>query len=227
MFEGFGDGTRLFLQELSANNEKAWFDANRTRYEEHFLAPAKAFVESVAAPLSKLAPKVEAQPRVNGSIFRINRDIRFSNDKTPYKDHLDLWFWEGERKQAVSGFFLRIADESVHIGVGAHGFDKDRLKTFRTRVADDSSRASLAKAVKAVEKAGWQAYGETYKRTPRDFPTEDPVTERFLKHSALWVGGELDQPDELDSAKFVNWCVAQWKPMLPVHRWLVDEVQSA
>ena len=61
----------------------------------------------VATPLRSIAPDIHAEPRVNGSIFRINRDIRFSKDKTPYKDHLDLWFWEGNRKGAVSGFFLQ------------------------------------------------------------------------------------------------------------------------
>ena len=68
-------------------------------------------------------PGIATEARVNGSIFRINRDTRFSKDKTPYKDHLDFWFWEGQRKTALSGLFLRIAPAAVTVGAGAHGFD--------------------------------------------------------------------------------------------------------
>jgi uncharacterized protein (TIGR02453 family) len=105
-FAGFGKDTIRFLSGLSANNKAEWFNAHRADYEAHYIEPAKDFVVAVADPLAKLAPGIHAEPKVNGSIFRINRDIRFSKDKTPYKDHLDLWFWQGERKAAISGFFF-------------------------------------------------------------------------------------------------------------------------
>jgi uncharacterized protein (DUF2461 family) len=56
---------------------------------------------------------------VLGSIFRINRDTRFSKDKRPYKDHLDFWFWEGDRKAASSGLFARVSPDGVIVGAGA------------------------------------------------------------------------------------------------------------
>ena len=105
-FAGFGPKTKKFLRELGRNNDKAWFDAHRSDYEAHYLEPAKAFVEAAGPKLEKIAPNVVCEPRANGSIFRVNRDIRFSKDRTPYKDHIDLWFWEGQRKTAISGFFL-------------------------------------------------------------------------------------------------------------------------
>ena len=107
-FTGFPAETPRFLGDLAGNNNKAWFDANRAAYDEYWVAPAKQFVDAVGEALVDIAPRIEAQPRVNGSIFRVNRDIRFSKDKRPYKEHLDFWFWEGERKRAVSGFFMRI-----------------------------------------------------------------------------------------------------------------------
>ena len=139
-FSGFPRETLTFLRGLSRNNEKHWFDAHRSEYEAYFLEPAKAFVEAAGDGLERFAPGVHAEPRVNGSIFRINRDIRFSKDKTPYKDHLDMWFWEGERKGAVSGFYMRVGTRELSLGVGAHCFDKNRLKTYRDAVCDARER---------------------------------------------------------------------------------------
>jgi uncharacterized protein (TIGR02453 family) len=100
-FAGFPPATLRFLGDLAENNTKAWFDEHRADYESNWVAPAKAFVSAAGEALTDLAPRIEAQPRVNGSIFRVNRDTRFSKDKSPYKDHLDFWFWEGERRSAV------------------------------------------------------------------------------------------------------------------------------
>jgi uncharacterized protein (DUF2461 family) len=74
--------TRAFLIDLRRHNTKAWFAANRARCEAGYLEPAKAFVEAVAPTLEEVVPGIAAEPRVNGSIFRINRDVRFSRDKT-------------------------------------------------------------------------------------------------------------------------------------------------
>ena len=163
---------------------------------------------------------------MNGSIFRVNRDVRFSKDKTPYKDHLDLWFWEGSRKEAVSGFYLRLTEDAVHIGVGAHGFDNARLARYRSKVSADGPRARLLAAESAIAAAGGTIDGETYKRTPRDHPSDDPDTVRLLKHSALWSGADHDIPGEVGSEAFVGWCIDRWAPLAPLHRWLVDEIQN-
>src|SRR3970282_1259516 len=107
-FSGFSKDTARFLAGLSRNNDKAWFDAHRTDYEAHFVEAAKRFVEALAPRLKRIDSSLQAIPKVNGSILRIHRDIRFSKDKTPYKDHLDLWFWSGSnRGWGGSGFFFR------------------------------------------------------------------------------------------------------------------------
>ena len=89
-FTGFGPKTKKFLRDLGRNNDKAWFTSHRGDYEAYYLEPAKAFVEAAGPKLEKVEPRVVWEPRVNGSIFRVNRDIRFSKDKTPYKDHIDF-----------------------------------------------------------------------------------------------------------------------------------------
>jgi hypothetical protein len=133
-FGGFPPETIRFLRQLRANNRKDWFDAQRTDYEAFWVAPAEAFVVAAGQLLAELAPGIWAEPRVLGSIFRINRDTRFAHDASPYKDHLDFWFWEGERRRAVSGFFARLTPEFLGVGAGCHGLDPEGLTRFRQAV---------------------------------------------------------------------------------------------
>lgn len=117
-FGGFQRETLDLLRNLGANNTKDWFDSHRAEYERHYLAPAVAFIAAMAEPLGKLNPGVHADPRVNGSLFRVNRDVRFSRDKTPYKDHIDLFFWVGEgRSRERPGFFFRLRSDRLILGV--------------------------------------------------------------------------------------------------------------
>jgi uncharacterized protein (TIGR02453 family) len=99
----FPPDTLGFLDELRSNNAKAWFEANRARYQAAYVDAGKAFVEAIAPVLASVAPGIQAEPRVLGSIFRINRDTRFSADKRPYKDHLDFWFWAGDARPRSPG----------------------------------------------------------------------------------------------------------------------------
>jgi uncharacterized protein (TIGR02453 family) len=226
-FAGFPKRTLAFLRALEKNNEKAWFDANRGDYDEYYVAPAKTFVVAAGAALAKIAPDISAEPKVNGSIFRINRDVRFAKDKTPYKTHLMLRFWQGpDRKKAASGFYLRLGAKTVGIGVGAHAFDKSALARYRKAVAGETSGKALVAAVKRVERAGYSLEGEHYKKVPRGFDA-DPDSEagRLLRHNGLWIGNDEKLPAVLHSKGFVRWCVDRWKKMKPLHDWLVDELE--
>lgn len=220
-FTGFEKATLDFLRGLGANNEKAWFEAHRADYEAHFAAPAKAFVSAVAGPLAELAPEVNAEPRINGSIFRINRDIRFSKDKRPYKDHLDLWFWEGQRKGAVSGFFFRLTADRLILGAGAHRFDNDRLAAYRRAVVDPEAGEALRRAVDTLASSGHPVQGQHYAKLPRGFEAETEAQARLLRHKALWASIEEDHPAALSSAELVPYCAARWREVAPLHRWLV------
>jgi len=106
-FAGFPEGPLEFLGGIRAHNTKDWFDAHRDEYEKFYVEPAIAFGAAVGLRLARIAPEIVTDARVNGSIFRINRDTRIAKDKRPYKDHLDFAFWEGERKASVSSFFVR------------------------------------------------------------------------------------------------------------------------
>lgn len=221
----FPPETLGFLDELRSNNAKAWFEANRARYQAAYVEAGKAFVEAVAPVLAGIVPGIQAEPRVLGSIFRINRDSRFSTDKRPYKDHLDFWFWHGERKAAVSGVFVRISPDVVGVGAGSHGFDKAALGRFRSAVVDDGAGTQLADAVEAIERAGYPVDGETYKRVPAGYPADGPAA-RLLRHSALFVHHDEPADLALDAERLLPTLGRHWRALAPLHRWLVTHVQQ-
>lgn len=223
-FTGFQPEAQAFLRDLAQNNSRDWFEANRDRYTTHILEASKAFVAALAPHLRTFAPHIETQARVNGSIFRMNRDLRFSNDKTPYKTHVDFWFWEGRRRTAVSGFFLRITANQIGIGAGCHGFDNAALARYRHAVGGDPEFLQL---VTDIEASGHALQGASLKRLPRGHAEAPPATHRFLMHKALYISEYHDPPPSFRTESFVLWCAAKWIPMSPLHAWLADRVQPA
>jgi uncharacterized protein (TIGR02453 family) len=150
-FAGFPRETLRFLAGIRAHNDKAWFEAHRDDYQTFFLAPAMAFADALAPKLRKIEPDVNVEPRVNGSIMRINRDVRFSKDKSPYKDHLDMWFWTGDRKGwDSSGFFFRLTPDGLLLGAGMHGFMPEVLPRYRAAVLDAKRTGHLRHAADCV-----------------------------------------------------------------------------
>jgi uncharacterized protein (TIGR02453 family) len=216
----FSKETVRFLAGLQAHNKKEWFEAHRADYDEHFVEPAKAFVEALAPKLARIDPEIHAEPRVNGSILRINRDVRFSKDKSPYKDHLDLWFWSGEEKGwECSGFFFRLTARELMLGAGMHGFAPPVLARYREAVLDDRKGAELVKAVAKVRKAGYQVGGQTYKKTPRGVAEDHPRSE-LLKHSGLYTSWSAKHPRELAGPALVPLAAKHYAAMAPIHHWL-------
>ena len=94
-FDGFPKKGVEFLRQLSEHNDREWFSQHKDEYNEYLLAPARDFVTALGERLRKISPGIIADPRTDRSIFRINRDTRFAKDKSPYKTHLGIFFWEG------------------------------------------------------------------------------------------------------------------------------------
>jgi uncharacterized protein (TIGR02453 family) len=224
-FPGFPKETGKFLRDLTRNNEKAWFDAHRDAYQAHYVAPALAFVAAIGPRLEKFAPSVAFEPKINGSLFRINRDVRFSKDKRPYKNHVDLWFWHGDRRGFASpGFFFRLAPGQLILGAGMHRFEKAQLDAFRSAVLDPRAGKALEKAVKETRDAGpYTIGGATRKSVPRGL---DPAHARaeYLLHEGLFAGFETEDTAIAETPGFVDFCIGHFKAMWPISRWLLKEV---
>ncbi|MEM6455830.1 MAG: DUF2461 domain-containing protein [Acidobacteriota bacterium] len=229
LFDGFPTAGIDFLAGLADNNSKDYFDANRKIYDSALIGPAKAFVEMMGEALRQRTGRdgVRAEPRVNGSIFRLNRDVRFSKDKTPYKDHLDFIFWEGEGKgRTCPSFYLRLTPTETVLGTGMIGFDKKKLPTFREVVADDDRGAALETAI-AEARANAEAYGDVelrgthYQKVPRGYAADHPRA-ALLKHAGVHLQyRDKTPPDVQDTVGFVDWCGARWQALDPLQHWLI------
>lgn len=222
---GFTPDTLRLLRDLAAHSDPATFAAHRDRYEAHWVAPARAFVTSVAPLLAELSDDLVADPRVHGSILHPRQDVRFDRDRPLYRDHVGLLFWEGDRATATSVLFLRVNPDHVTLGAGARRLDRDRLRAYRAGVVDDDVGNALVSAVGAVERAGWPIHGRTLSTGPRAVRSDDPDRARLLRHTALWTSDDLPHPGVLDSTRFASWCVRRWRQQWPLHRWLVDHVR--
>ena len=219
-FEGFQKETVGFLAGLRAHNKKDWFEAHRADYEQAYLAPAVAFAEALAPRLRKIEPDVNVEPRVNGSIMRINRDIRFSKDKSPYKDHLDMWFWTGDRKGwDASGFWFRLTPDRLMLGAGMHRFEPAGLARYRAAALDGRKGAALAAIVAKLRKAGCEVGTELYKKTPAGVPADHPRA-ALLRHGGLHAGWEGKHPAELRRPAFIGFVAEHYAAVAPLHRWL-------
>lgn len=222
-YPGFPKATLKFLRELRKDNTKTWFDAHRDQYDQYYVQAARDFVSAIEPKLKKMIPELVIEPRINGSIFRINRDIRFSKDKRPYKDHLDMTFWQGEKKTSSSHLFFRISPTRLYIGTGYHPNPKN-LKQFRTAVANPQMGKELASIAKKLRKSGFELKGAHYKRSPRGFTDDGPAAE-FLLHNCLHVVTE-DKAGSACTPNIVKQCLDHWKATLPLHCWLTTFVRN-
>ncbi len=222
-FNGFSKKTLTFFKSLAANNNKTWFDEHRNEYDKYVLEPARDFILDMGSRLKKIAPGINADPRVNKSLFRINRDTRFSKDKTPYKTNVAVWFWEGPGpRMECSGFYLHIEPTLMILGAGIHGFPSKMMEPYRQSVVDPKHGPALTRAVNKVLKDGELTLGgKHYKRTPRGFDPEHKNAD-FLLYNGLYVGIETKIPKELYSDGFSDFCYERFKKTLPLHRWLMD-----
>jgi len=218
-FPGFPRALLEFLAELGRHNERSWFEAHRSDYEKLYAEPAKAFVSAVGPGLAKLAPSVKADPRIGGSVQRINRDTRFSKDKSSYKTWLHFGLVPGKGEP---GFFMRVAPGSFGVGAGVFGFQPDQLARYRAAVGDAKRGAALRRALAASAKAWRYSPGEPQlKRVPREFDAEHPNAE-LLRYKGLFTGRELKPPAALFGPKCVDFCLERFRELRPVQAWLVD-----
>ena len=223
-FSRFPAETRDFLTGIAADNGKDWFEANRGLYEAGYVEPARRFVEAMGPKLKAISSGVRYEPKINGSISRINRDVRFSKDKRPYKDHLDIWFWHGEKKGwDRPGFYLRITPATIFIGSGMHALDGAMLDRFRRAILSEGPGRSLTKAIHAVKAAGpYEVGGATRKSVPRGFDTSHERA-GLLLHEGLYAGLELPAADALADG-FADRAFKHFSATWPIGQWLLREI---
>jgi uncharacterized protein (TIGR02453 family) len=138
-FSGFAPDSFQFFRELARNNNKAWFDRNRPRYEQHVAGAFRALLFQLEPFLLKLHPQFETSGKTNGNFSRINRDIRFSKDKSPYKSNYYLYVYDRRRKRQETGrLYVGLSADCVTAGFSIYTAGRDRSgaleNVFRRRL---------------------------------------------------------------------------------------------
>jgi uncharacterized protein (TIGR02453 family) len=156
-FQGFPAASFEFFQELAQHNNKAWFDQNRARYELHVVGAFRGLLETLKPCMLRVNPHLETAGKTNGNFSRINRDIRFSKDKSPYKSNYYLYVYDGRHDRGHAGrLYVGLSGECLTVGFSVYDIwgrgPKGALQTiFRKRVV--SHRDLLDRLLKRIVRA--------------------------------------------------------------------------
>lgn len=189
-FSGFPKDCLKFLKELAENNNREWFTQNRELYDTQVRLPAKQLIAVMADRFEDLGIPYRADDKT--SMFRINRDTRFSKDKTPYKTNVGLFFpyvQSGSTGKPVEnpGLYLHIESGQCFIGGGIYMPTPEQLKIIRTRLSErfDTWKNIISdKNFQSVFPSGIR--GESLKTMPRGFESDDKAAE-YIKQKQWYM----------------------------------------
>ena len=204
MFTGIPADAFDFFEELAADNTKAWWTANKDRYQANVRGPVEELLAELAGEFGE--PK----------IFRPYRDTRFAKDKTPYKTNL------GATARAKDGsvYYLALQPDGLYLGAGYYRMAKDQIARYRVAVADDETGAQLNGLVAdACKKGRLEVGGETLKRVPPGFDKEHPRGE-LLKHKGLYLGALHEPAAWMGTKKAKERVASTWRTIQPTLQWV-------
>ncbi|TLM74601.1 DUF2461 domain-containing protein [Pseudarthrobacter sp. NamB4] len=202
-FQGLTPGAFEFYEELQDNNNREWWQEHKNSYQS-----------LVREPLALLLAELEPQfgpPK----LFRANRDIRFSEDKSPYKTA------QGGVASAQEGvgYYLQISADGLLVGGGYHSRTPAQLARYRNSVDASGTGESLRHILEAVTAAGFAVEGEKLKTVPRGYARDHPRAE-LLKHKSLSAGVNLGRPDWLGTPAAVQHLADLWEDLRPLVDWV-------
>ncbi|MFC2967474.1 TIGR02453 family protein [Acidimangrovimonas pyrenivorans] len=202
-----------FLAELAVENSRDWFEAHRDAYERDWKAAGLDLIAALGPLCQAGEPRLEAVPRIGGSLKRIQRDTRFSADKAPYAPmlHLVLALPGAEKHR---GMHLVVHPDRLGFGAGHYGLGPQALARFRDRVQDPEDRAALLAAAARAEAVGSRWDAPDLKRLPKGMEAEADWEHLLRRKSVILRGETAGLPDWLFTAD----CLAGLDRLIAAHR---------
>jgi len=184
----FTNATVKFLQELAENNNRAWFEDNKHRYEQAVRSPALEFIEAIAPQLQIVAPRFRAIPKkVGGSLMRVYRDTRFSKDKTPYKTNIGIQFrHEAGKDVHAPGYYLHIEPGNYFLGAGIWRPDAAALGKIRDAIAVKEKKWISARDNKEFSNS-FTLSGDSLVNAPRGYAKDHPLLEDLKRKDFIAI----------------------------------------
>jgi uncharacterized protein (TIGR02453 family) len=212
-FEGFGPKVRKWFQGLEADNSREYFAANRELFEESVRGQMEAL-------LTELTKKFGGDVKM----FRQNRDIRFSPDKSPYKTNTyGVIYGSGI---AAEGLYASISADGLVAGSGYHVMARDQLERYRDQVADDKHGPELAKLLAKAQKSGLDVWSESLATAPRGYPKDHERIE-LLRRKSLSLGAVLKFGRGIGRGEGLQFVTKTWRAAAPVTGWLDQHVGAS
>ena len=212
-FEGFAPDVPEWFRGLEANNTKEYFTARREFFETSIRGQMEAL-------LTELSEKFGGEVKM----FRQNRDIRFSPDKSPYKTNTYGVIYGSP--VAAQGLYASISAHRLVAGSGYHVMARDQLERYRERVADDKHGPELAKLIAKAHKAGLDVWGESLATAPRGYPKDHGRIE-LLRRKSLSLGASLDAEGGISRTEGLKFVTRTWRATEPVTGWLDEQVGAS
>jgi uncharacterized protein (TIGR02453 family) len=209
-FEGFGPKVQQWFKGLEADNSKEYFATSRDFFEESIRDQMEAMLTELS---NKFGGEVE--------MFRQNRDIRFSADKSPYKTNTYGVLHGSD--MAAEGLYASISASGLVAGSGYHMMARDQLERYRERVADDKHGPELTKLVARAQNAGLELWGESLATAPRGYPKDHERIE-LLRRKSLSLGAMLTFGSGISRTDGLQFVTKTWRAAAPVTGWLDEHV---
>ena len=218
----FGKDTLSFLTRLKRYNRREWFNARKDEYEQVVRQPMLAILDRLASDMRAIAPELLVGPK---SMYRIYRDVRFSENKQPYKTHVAASFWPRDLGKGVgAGMYFHIAPDGVWIGGGMYAPEMPQLHKVRQQVADNVQHfRSIVEAPAFTRSLDGGLEGEQLQRVPRGFPKDHEAAD-YLRYRQFLAGKEF--PARFATGpKFYPGMLDVFRRIAPLVRFLNDAVK--
>ena len=165
-FKGFSEKMLWFFRELRENNDRDWFEAHKDVFLEHVKAPMEELTACVMAEVSRFAPEHAGEPKK--AIFRLYRDTRFSNDKTPYKTHTGALLRRADLpKNESAGFYFAVSDKCVEVAGGSYMAGPEQMRLVREHIAANAKQFEKLATNRTVVAATSPLEGQKLSRPPK------------------------------------------------------------
>jgi uncharacterized protein (TIGR02453 family) len=223
-FKTFQPALFEFLEQLADNNNRPWFQENKSRYEGEVLGPAMAFIRAFQPKLKRISPYfVASDRRVGGSLMRVYRDTRFVKDGAPYKTNVGIQFrHEQGRDVHAPGFYVHVAPGECFLAVGLWRPEPEPLGQIRQAIVESPDRWRRARDDRKF-RARFALDGDSLKRPPRGFPAGHPCVEDLKRTDFIGVE-ELEERDVLDKG-YLDHVAASFAASRPFMRFLCDAMK--
>lgn len=202
-FEGIPLAGADFFAELRFNNDKAWWAANKARWERDVRGPLTALCEALAPDFG------------DAKLFRPHRDVRFSADKSPYKDHQGAVVIVAH----ATGYYVQLGAEGLMTGGGWYDPMPELVARYRAAVDAEASGAELVRIVAEAEASGFAVGGDALKTAPRGFTADHPRA-ALLRYKSLRASRAYGVPDWLATPAVYGRVKADWDAYGPLIDWL-------